>query len=138
MTNINDTSGGTERRRAKRHAILQTFSMFLVVPKKGIHRLQIHDLSDEGIGFDYDLEGEDLKESPIQTGEILDIYIYLNQSLYLPLNVEVRRIHQGDGTLTRRIGAQFTQKNSKSHMALLAFLDMLDAVSEAARIDHPA
>ena len=116
--------------------------MFCVVPKKGIHRLQVHDVSDHGIGFGLDLEGEETIGFSLQSGELLDVHFYLNQSLYLPLSVKVARIEDrnvGDEhgsqppARVRRIGAEFDNKD-KGHNAFLAFLQMLDAISEVAQI----
>jgi len=125
---------GAERRKSKRLDILVTFSLFVVVPAKGPMRLKVHDISDAGIGFDLDIEEE--QGAPgfeAKVGAQFEIHLYLNQSLYLPLPVTVRRIVDADGI--RRAGAEFQGKGSKGHIALLAFLDMLDVLSEAARIE---
>src|ERR1700751_1407622 len=86
-----------ERRRSKRRPILDTFSLFAVVPKKGVHRLQVHDLSDLGMGFDLDIDGENFDEFPINPKEKLSVHLYLNQSLYLNLEVQVMRIEDARG-----------------------------------------
>ncbi len=121
---------GQERRRTQRRPILDTFSMFCVVPKKGLYRLKVHDVSEHGIGFDVDLEGD---EAPISLkgGEALEVHFYLNQSLYLPLSVKVARIEDGGGI--RRVGAEFNQKDAGYH-AFAAFLKMLDAIGDVAKI----
>jgi hypothetical protein len=130
---------GIERRRTRRRPILETFSVFCVVPKKGMHRLQIHDVSDHGIGFDLDLEGELAQDFAVKNGESLDIHFYLNQSLYLPLTIRVARIEDRNATdaqsdaKVRRIGAEFDLKD-KGHHAFLSFLQMLDAIVDVAQI----
>lgn len=125
------SGSGIERRRTRRRPILDTFSVFCVVPKKGVHRLRIYDVSDHGIGFDLDTEGEEAQEFSIKNGEALDIHFYLNQSLYLPLSVQVARIE--DRNQVRRIGAEFNQKD-KGYQAIAAFLKMLDAIVDVAQI----
>ena len=122
-----------ERRRSKRRPILDTFSLFIVVPKKGVHRLQIHDLSDQGIGFDLDIDGEAASDFPVKAKENLDVQLYLNQSLYLDLKLQVARIEEGGAV--RRVGAEFTDRSSPSFKALAAFLQMLDLLSEAGQIN---
>jgi c-di-GMP-binding flagellar brake protein YcgR len=123
---------GAERRRSKRMDILASFSLYVVVPKKGPHRLPVHDLSDGGVGFDLDIEEEegDANLFPVQSGSELELHLYLNQSLYIPLRVIIRRLQEAKRGV-RRIGAEFPDRQAHGHMALLAFLDMLDAVAEA-------
>jgi len=123
-----------ERRRSRRRPVLRTFSIFAVVPRKGVHRLFVHDVSDMGIGFDFDTEGEEHSQSPVVQGDTFELRLYLNQSLYLPLSVQVKRIE--DGGAVRRIGAEFNQRDSAGYKAFLAFLHMLDAVVDAAEIEQ--
>lgn len=121
---------GAERRRSKRMDILDTFSLYAVVPTKGPMRLKVHDISDLGIGFDLDVAEERGAQSfQLKLGASVDIQLYLNQTLYLPLTVQARRISDRDGI--RKIGAEFQGHGSKAYIALISFLDMLDAVSEA-------
>jgi hypothetical protein len=128
------SQSGAERRKSKRLDILDTFSLFVVVPAKGPMRLKVHDISDAGIGFDLDIAEEQGSVGfEAKVGNNFDIHLYLNQSLYLPLHVTVRRIVDAEGI--RRIGAEFQGKATKGQVALLAFLDMLDALGEVARIE---
>lgn len=116
-----------ERRKVRRRPILATFSVFCVVPRKGVHRLPIHDVSEQGIAFDLDTEGEDLQDFRVTTGETLDVQFYLNQSLFLPLSVKVIRVE--DGPAVRKVGAELIP-GGKGHEAFLSFVAMLDAVGE--------
>jgi hypothetical protein len=129
---------GIERRRTRRRPIIETFSMFCVVPKKGPYRLAIHDVSDHGIGFNLDMDGEDIQGFALKMGEQLDVHFYLNQSLYLPLSVKVARIEErNDGSpeqgKVRRIGAELDAKDPV-HAGFAAFLKMLDAIADVAKI----
>jgi len=122
-----------ERRRTPRRPVLDSFSLFVVIPKKGIHRLQVHDLSDHGMCFDLETEGEAAEDFPIATGESIDLRFYLNQSLYLPLSFDVVRVE--DKKLVRRVGAEFADKKSKNYQAFLSFLQMLDTIIDSVRLD---
>jgi hypothetical protein len=126
-------SGTKEKRKFKRRPILSTFSMAVVIPKKGGHRLTVHDVSDQGLGFDFDLEGESQADFPLKSGEVLDVELYLNQSLYIPLKVKVIRLTQKDSV--RQVGAELTEKSTPQHKALVSFLNMLDQITEVAKID---
>jgi hypothetical protein len=123
-----DSVPGIERRKARRRPILETFSVFAVVPKKGPHRVPIHDVSDLGVGFDLDTEGELPEEFPLAQGEKLEIHFYLNQSLYLPLEVDIVRLERAGGV--RKVGASICDKSTRPYKAFLAFLAMLDALSD--------
>lgn len=126
-----------ERRGARRRPILDSFSCFVVVPKKGPHRLTVYDLSDTGVGFDFDIEGENAADFPVKAGETHELHFYLNQSLYVPLTIRVMRMD--DSKVIRRIGAEFvTSGNARSASgvnAVLAFLRMIDEISEAVQFD---
>ncbi len=123
----------SERRKSRRRPILDTFSLFLVVPKKGAHRLPIHDISNEGIGFSLDTEGESPDQFALAAGEVIQLRLYLNQTLYLPLAVKTARIETVGGV--RRVGAAFEDTASKSFRAFQAFNQMLDQVADVAHID---
>jgi c-di-GMP-binding flagellar brake protein YcgR len=105
------TKTGTERRRTKRTDILDTFSLFVSIPQKGPHRLKVHDISEGGIGFDFDIDEEvGTHALPIQSGADVSLFLYLNQSLHIPLTVRVRRVTESQGI--RRIGAEFAGRES--------------------------
>jgi hypothetical protein len=130
--NAASDKSGIERRRARRRPILDTFSMFCVVPKKGVYRLPVHDVSDHGIGFDLDMEGEEGQQLAVKLGEPLEVHFYLNQSLFLPLSVRVARIDEGK---IRRIGAELDTQ-APAHAGFAAFLKMLDAIVDVAQISR--
>ena len=133
MTKKAAKADGAERRRSRRQPILDSFSLFVVVPRKGIHRLPIHDLSAEGIGFDLDTEGESPSDFPVKQGETLEIRLYLNQSLFLTMEAKVMRSQEKN--LIRRIGAEFTNRSGKNFKAFQSFLKMLEDIHDAAQID---
>jgi hypothetical protein len=75
-----------------------------------------------------------MKEAfPVRAGETFELQFYLNQTLYIPMNVKVARID--DSKVLRRVGAEFTATGTPEHLGLLAVLDMIDKVSEIVRFD---
>lgn len=128
-----EASGGVDRRGSRRRPILESFSFFVVVPKKGFHRLRVVDLSDTGIGFDYDIIGEMKDAFPVKAGEEFELQFYLNQTLFFPMQVKVARID--DSKVIRRVGAEFSVVGTPEHQALVAVLDMIDKVSEIVQFD---
>jgi hypothetical protein len=125
---------GAERRKTKRRPILETFSLFAVVPKKGMHRLLVHDVSEGGLGFDLDIDGENFDEFPVKTGEKLEVHLYLNQSLYIPLAVQIARLE--DTKSIRRLGTELVNPNAPQSKAFSAFLQMLDVVADVGEINE--
>ncbi len=122
-----------ERRKAKRRPILEAFAFFVVVPKKGLMKLKVVDVSESGVGFDYDVGGESFSAFPVEKAEMLELNFYLNQALSIPLRVRVMRIEDIHGV--RRVGAEFVGTGLAPHRGLLAILDMIDRIVEVVQIE---
>jgi hypothetical protein len=125
-----------ERRKSKRRPVLETFNLFIVIPKKGGYKLPVHDISEGGMAFDFDMEGEQFADTPLKSGETIDLQLYFNQTLYIPLKLKVARLDTVGAV--RRVGAELTDKNSPAGQAFMAFIQMLDQVVEVAQINASA
>ena len=79
---------------------------------------------------------ESAADFPLDRGETLELHLYLNQSLFLPLKVQVARI-EGKGAI-RRVGGEFKERSGKTFKAYKAFLEMLDLLVEAGSLNSPA
>jgi len=134
-TNKQESSSGIERRREKRRPMLETFSFFIVIPKKGLHKLGLHDISESGVGFDLDIEGESSTDFAAKDGDTIDFRFYLNRSLFIPLSANVARIEMSASG--RRVGAEFKDKTSKNYKAFLSLLQLLDGIVDVVQIDSP-
>lgn len=117
-----------ERRKHKRRPILATFSLSLVVPRKGPNRLEILDVSDSGVGFWVDEQGESPEHFPLKAGELIEADFFLNQRLSIPLSLEVIRVQRESDR--RFIGAEFATKDPASYEAYIAFLKLIDRLAE--------
>jgi len=124
-----------ERRKEKRLRILDAFSISVVVPKKGMHRLKLDDLSRGGAGFQIDLDGEPKALAaalPIATGDILDLRVYVNAGLYLPLAFRVARLD----SQPRRVGGEFVAGDRPKRLAAYhRFFDALESILDELRED---
>jgi hypothetical protein len=115
---------GLDRRKSERRPIVDSFSIFVMIPAKGSYQLRVHDLSEEGIGFDFDEEGENFQEFPIHVGDQIDLHLFLNQSLSIPLRVKVTAVRL-EGR-QRKIGAELMTQMSTGGQAIQIFLKLID------------
>ena len=122
-----------DRRKSRRRPIIESFSLNTVIPKWGMHLLPLLDVSETGIGFQVD---QHLKgfASPVEIGTTLDIRVYLNKSLYLPVKVKIVRFENKDES--RLVGAEFLETTSAGYKGLMMFLSMLDNISELVQFDE--
>lgn len=126
----------SERRKARRRPVLESFLVSVVLPSQGFHRLKIHDLSEGGLRFDAEVEGQADTFVPIKQGEKLEIQLYLNQSLFLPIPIKVVRIENGE--IVRRVGAEILETNSPEYKAYLQFIKLIDSIVDTGRLDLAA
>ncbi len=122
------TDPTVERRESKRRAVLSQFSIFLLIPKHGIHKLAVHNLSESGILFEFDTENESIANCPIQVGDELESKLYINSSLYIPLYLKLARIENHSDH--RKIGASFYKKDTEEYRTFIFFLHVLDGLSK--------
>lgn len=114
-----------ERRKHKRRKILDTFSLFVAIPLKGNLKLNVKDVSEEGLSFESQFS--DQEEFAIRQDESFEIHFYLNQTLFLSLNVKAVRVSQPQFEDSRVLtGVQLLKKESKNHQAYLSFIQMID------------
>ncbi len=113
-----------DRRKTKRRSILDHFSFYVNVPKLGSTRLNLIDVSEMGIGF----EIETLGEFRLAKNEECELNFYLNQSLFLPLKIQVTRLEEvGE---KQKIGAVFLDTTTQQHATFLTLVKLLDQLVE--------
>jgi hypothetical protein len=121
-----------EKRRAKRRDIVDRFSFYVCIPKLGYTRHKVNDVSELGIGF----ELETLGEFKLSKGEVCELDFYMNQSLYLPLQIEVMR--HVDHETTQLIGAAFVDVQSATQLTFNTLVKLVDQLSEVGEfLDQP-
>jgi hypothetical protein len=122
----------SERRRSRRRPILDTFSVFVVLPERAPHRLPVVNASDEGVGFQLDPDSGDPELFPLVVGDHLELCFYLNQTLYLPLRIQIVRISQTEPGKPRMAGARILESESPGIEAFKVFVQLLDTLAELA------
>ncbi len=106
-----------ERRRSSRKEVLETFQVFLVVPSRGLRRLQIKDVSEHGVSF----VGDPVDKFAV--GETVESFFYLNPTLRIPIPLTIRRVTGEDEPL---IGAELGESENPGIKAFMSFLKLLD------------
>ena len=128
-----------ERRRARRRPVLETFSLSVAIPSLGPHRLDVEDLSEIGIGVRMDSDVfEDGKVPQIQAGENLELNLYLNRSLFIPLRLKVARVVELAPKRQVLVGGDFEESSEGAITAVESFLSVLDVLVDAVRMDPVA
>jgi hypothetical protein len=130
MTSSAKSYEGEEKRGAARRRLLESFSMAVVLPEKGCFRLAVHDVSEQGVGFDFKIGGKDY--FGLKKGDALPLHLYLNQNLYLPLRIKIARLDtHGQHT---QVGAEIVAEESEGFASLVHFLEMLDAIPASVQL----
>jgi hypothetical protein len=76
-----------ERRQAKRTILTEFVSAMIVIPEKGLIKVGLYDISEEGISFDLDASLGQFK-----IDEELSIRVYLNHKTYFPMTIRVKHV----------------------------------------------
>jgi hypothetical protein len=118
-----------EKRQSTRRQILEHFSFFVCVPKLGATKLKVSDISEKGIGFQIDTLGEFKLDEQSQN----DLRFYVNQTLYLPLKVNIVRQYEENGI--QYLGGTFVDTETTAHQAFVALVQMIDKIETEAHED---
>ncbi len=112
--------GGDERRKAKRILVEESFSLYIVIPKKmGMARIYMRDISKTGLCLRTEVDMD------FSVGQVLDIRLYTNPIFYLPLKAKVLRVHNGE------LGLEYIDADSKSVGAITKLLEFFEVAADA-------
>lgn len=116
-----------EKRKAERRQILENFSFFVVVPKLGGVKKKLQDLSESGIGFQFDTLGT----FSLKQGEEVEIHFYLNQTLFLPLQVRIARV-AAQSPEVQEVGCEITSIKTPGYSTFLTLVKLIDQLEVTA------
>lgn len=119
-----------ERREVRRTILSEFIGAFLIVPKQGLCKVALYDISDNGVAFDLDLEN-----GKLHPGEEVAMRVYLNQHTYFPFVVKVANVREETGEGVWRHGANFV-KGTVNDVALHHFVKFIETVSANLHTDH--
>jgi len=118
-----------ERREVKRTILTGFIGAFVVVPNHGLVRVNIYDISEDGVAFDLDADMGHFN----QTEEIA-MRVYMNQHTYFPFVVTIQNFRELAGGELVRHGASFV-KGSVNDEALYHFVKFIETVSASLERD---
>jgi len=119
-----------ERREVKRTILTEFVSAMVILPEKGLLKVAIYDISEEGISFDVEAVHGQFK-----VDEEVAIRVYLNQKTYFPISVKVKHVvdEKVEGIL--RHGSVFL-KGTATDAALQYFVRFIESVSQGLKKDE--
>lgn len=124
-----------ERRQVKRTILTEFVSAMVVLPEKGLLKVAIYDISEEGISFDLDFE-----QGRFKLDEEVSLRVYLNQKTYFPLTMQIKHVTEELEEGVVRHGAVFLRHvdvgATTSDAALQHFIRFIETVSSGLKKDE--
>jgi len=119
-----------ERRKVRRTLLTEFISAFVTVPRKGLLKVILADISEDGAAFDVDVEA-----GHFQVGEEVAMRVYLNHETYFAFVVKVQNLRGRPEDGVFRHGVHFV-KGTINDEALHHFVRFIETVSASLQTDH--
>ena len=123
MTEMRHAMIARERRQTKRTILEDFIGAFVLVPKKGLLKISLYDISERGLAFDL---GDEAGQFAV--GEELAIRVYLNQRSYFAFTAKVKNVRAVEDERSYRHGADFSLSSSENE-TLRHFVRFVESVS---------
>ncbi|NCN40746.1 PilZ domain-containing protein [bacterium] len=118
-----------ERRIAKRTILSEFIGAYTVVPGKGLVKVAMYDISEDGLSFD-----TDTAQGHFHLGEEVAMRVYLNQKSYFPFVVRLQNLREIPEEGCYRHGVNFV-KDTVNEEALHHFVKFIETVSSSLESD---
>lgn len=130
MTQARQEMLSRDRREVKRTILTEFVGAFVVLPERGLMRVALYDISENGVSFDLELT-----DGRFKTGEEIAMRVYLNHSTYFPftINISNSRIIEDENAI--RHGANFV-RGTVNDVALHHFVKFIESVSAVLKTDE--
>jgi hypothetical protein len=112
-----------ERRTTKRTILSEFVGAFAVIPGKGLTKVTLYDISEDGLSFD-----TEVLQGHFHLGESVAMRVYLNQKSYFPFVVKLQNLREISEEGVYRHGAHFV-KGTVNDEALHHFVKFIETVS---------
>lgn len=130
MTEKREAIINKEKRQVKRTILTEFVGAYVVLPERGLHKVTLYDISENGIAFDLNLD-----EGSYQEDDEVAMRVYLNHKTYFPFVVTVTNIREFADEGIIRHGANFV-KGTINDVALNHFVKFIENVSASLKTDH--
>ncbi len=124
-----------ERRQIKRTILTEFVSAMVVLPEKGLLKVAIFDISEEGISFDVEAD-----QGQFKMDEEVSMRVYLNQKTYFPITIQIKHVTDELSEGVIRHGSVFMRgvasENSSTDAALQYFVRFIESVSVGLKNDN--
>lgn len=118
-----------DRREVKRTILTEFISAYAVLPERGLMKVTLYDISENGLGFDLELQ-----EGVFLESEEVAFRVYLNHTTYFPFTVKITNSRRLENEGVFRHGASF-MKGTVNDVALHHFVKFIENVSAGLRKD---
>lgn len=119
-----------ERREVRRTILTEFVGAYIVVPERGLQKVALYDISDNGLAFDLGLE-----EGALKLGEEVAMRVYLNHQTYFGFIAKVSNERMIEEESVHRHGLSFV-KGTLNDVALHHFVKFIETVSASLQTDH--
>ena len=122
-----------ERRQVKRTILKEFVSAMVVLPEKGLMKVDLYDISEDGISFDVEAT-----QGHFKIDEEISIRVYLNRKTYFPMALHVKHITDEPSEGVVRHGTVFMRgvsADTSSDAALQYFIRFIETAGSQLRKD---
>lgn len=130
MTEMRNEIINQERRKVRRTLLSEFISAFVLIPRKGLLKVTLADISGDGAAIDVDA-----KAGHFAVGEEVAMRVYLNHETYFPFVVKVQNIRGRPDEGVFRHGVHFV-KGTINDEALHHFVKFIETVSASLQTDQ--
>lgn len=118
-----------ERRKIKRTILTEFVSAMVVLPEKGLLKVSLYDISENGMSFDTEYD-----QGAFKADEEVSMRVYLNHKTYFPITLQVKHVNDEKIEGVMRHGAVFLKQPS-TDAALQYFVKFIESVSQGLKND---
>jgi len=119
-----------ERRQVRRTILSEFIGAFIIVPQKGLQKVALYDISENGLAFDLEFDA-----GTISVGDEIAMRVYMNQQTYFPFVARIANAREISDEQVTRHGVNFV-KGTVNDEALYHFVKFIETVSASLQTDH--